>query len=317
MAAVKAWAQRMWIAAAVVAVGLACSPPPAQHRVEIGAIATRDGPLPFDASVMRPKLDRELARTRYLRGASAANNSERLLADLWLADASGDPLSKSTQEFVLSVELDAPPGLRSVLKDTRITAQVLVERNEGAVDLERDLVLAARRAFEVLDTQIALARGDRKALEDSLQANDPEQVCLALEWIRDHRPDVSADRIAALLEHEDLRVVRLAVEALRQSGSHRHVPAIVRAVDLRDPDYTREVYRTLAALGGPEAVQFLGFAAANEDDPTLRREAKQAFEVVLARAPATGGDFFRQTDDTAGDRTGGATGPIQPLRGHR
>lgn len=320
IALVKVWTKPVRVASvllAILAFASACQsqPPDQAQRVEVGAIATREGPLPVDAKTMRSAVDRELQRTRYLRSNPAA--SEVLTVDLWLADASGEAISAATTEFLLAAEVDVPQALREVLGESRVTAKVLLEGAGQSGDLQQDLSLAARRAIEVLDTQIGLARGDRRVLEMSLKSADPEQICLALEWIRDHRPNVSADVVADLLRHRDLRVVRLAVEALRNVGNRSHVPEIVRAVDLRDPDYTREVYRTLAALGGPDAARFLEFAAANEDNPSLRNEAKRAFEFVLARAPATGGDIFDQTDDTAGDRVGGATGSVQPIRGHR
>jgi len=303
---------------ALVGLGCPATPPPSVHRVEIGAIASREGPLPVDAVSMRPRLSRELSRTRYLRSADAPASGEALTADIWVVDTTGETATAAARELLLTVELDVPQSLRKVFKDSRLSSQVLLERSStGPGDLERDLVFAARRAFEVLDTQVALARGDRAALQDSLGSGDAEQVALGLEWVRDHQPQVSPDTVAELLAHTDPRVVRLAVESLRLIGGQRHVPAIVEAVDLRDPDYMREVYRTLATLGGVDAAQFLEFAATNEDNPALRHEARRAFEVVLAGAPRTGGDIFSQTDDTSGDRAGGAIGPKPPIRGHR
>ena len=44
----------------------------------------------------------------------------------------------------------------------------------------------------------------------------------------------------------------------------------------------REGYATLAVLAGPDAVGFLRFAAANEDDLELQREAERALSAALA-----------------------------------
>ena len=48
------------------------------------------------------------------------------------------------------------------------------------------------------------------------------------------------------------------------------------------PALAREGYATLAVLAGPDAVGFLRFAAANEDDLELQREAERALSAALA-----------------------------------
>ncbi len=178
----------------------------------------------------------------------------------------------------LHVELEVPATLRKQFDVPAITARVkLPDTQPGPAQLEA----AAREALEVLGLRLALARGEPEAAALLLRSGDPEVVLLALEWTRDHPSSLLADAVAGQVDSEDPRVVRLGLEVLAVLGEARHASVVVRRVE-RSPGLAREGYRTLAALGGPDAVGFLRFAAANEDESELRAEAERALDSALA-----------------------------------
>jgi hypothetical protein len=178
----------------------------------------------------------------------------------------------------LYLELEVPADLRQHFDVAAIRARAPLARVDPT---PVELRTAADAALEVLRLRLALARGDAEAAALLLRAQDPELVLLALEWTRDHPNPLLADAVADQVGHADLQVVRLALEVLATLGDERHASAVVRRVE-RWPALAREAYSTLAVLGGPDAVGFLRFAAANEDDPELRREAERALASALA-----------------------------------
>ena len=178
----------------------------------------------------------------------------------------------------LYLELEVPPALRRHFDVPAIAARA---RLDGPVPSATGLRVAATTALGVLALRFALAGGDAQAAMRLLRADDPELVLLALEWTRDHPSPVLADAVAEQVGNADLQVVRLALEVLTQVGDGRHASAVVRRVE-RWPALAREGYATLAVLGGPDAVGFLRFAATNEDDLELQREAERALSAALA-----------------------------------
>ncbi len=178
----------------------------------------------------------------------------------------------------LYLELEVPAALRRQFDVPAITARA---RLDGPVPSEAGLTLAATGVLGVLALRFALARGDAEAAMRLLRSEDPELVLLALEWTRDHPSLLLADVVAAQVANPELRVVRLALEVLAQIGDARHASAVVRRVE-RSPALAREGYATLGVLGGPDAVGFLRFAAANEDDLEQQRQAERALSAALA-----------------------------------
>ncbi len=234
-----------------------------------------------------------------LAPAETGGAHEALALQVWFSEHEPAPLlpppelpmsmvpANGARELLLVAELEVPERLRRAVGESRVSARVLLERDaSGSLPtLEGDVLLAAKRAFEVIGARLALARGDDGVVERLLADEDPELLLLALEWIRDRRPKIHTDAVVKLLSHADARVSRLAVESLGVVGDARHSREIVKRVQLGDPDHTREVYRSLAALGGAEAVDFLEFAAVNEDDPVLRREAERAYSTARTTNP--------------------------------
>ncbi len=180
----------------------------------------------------------------------------------------------------LHIELEVPATLRKQFDVPAITARAALPDTEPTPEM---LATAARSALEVLELRLALARGEPEAAALLLRAEDPELVLLALEWTRDHPGPLLADAVAGQVDHSDPQVVRLALEVLAEIGEARHASVVVRRVE-RWPALAREGYRTLAVLGGPDAIGFLRFAAANEDESELRGEAERALDAALANS---------------------------------
>ena len=204
----------------------------------------------------------------------------RLVGWVSASDQGGQPRAdvvKPTALF-LYLELEVPAALRRHFDVPAIAARA---RLDGLVPSAAGLRAAAAAALEVLALRFALAGGDAEAAMRLLRADDPELVLLALEWTRDHPSPLLADAVAEQVGNADLQVVRLALEVLTRVGDGRHASAVVRRVE-RWPALAREGYATLAVLGGPDAVGFLRFAATNEDDLELQREAERALSAALA-----------------------------------
>lgn len=174
----------------------------------------------------------------------------------------------------LHVELDVPADLHkqfdvpAIRATTRVTTTI-----EAAADV----------AVRTLALRLRLARGHTDAAIGLLGVDDPETILLALEWTRDHPGAALADAVAARVDHDDPEVVILAMEVLALVGEARHASAVIRRVE-RWPALAREAYRTLGALGGADAVGFLQFAAANEDEAALQKEAERALTAALSGA---------------------------------
>lgn len=189
-----------------------------------------------------------------------------------------DAASPSPSALFLHVELEVPSDLRSQFDVPAITTRMRLPDTDPAAPA---LASAAEAALQVLNLRLGVARGRGDAAAALLGADDPELKLLALEWIRDHPGPGLADAVAGQLEQGDPEVVALALEVLTAIGEARHAAAVVRRVE-RSPALAREGYRALAVLGGADAVGFLRFAAANEDEPGLRAEAERALSAALA-----------------------------------
>ena len=194
------------------------------------------------------------------------------------AGAAGAAATAKPAALFLHVELEVPADLRAQFDVPAITARVaLPDLEPGAPTLAS----AAEVALQVLGHRLGVARGRGEAAVALLGADDPELKLLALEWIRDHPGPGLADAVAGQMEQNDPQVVALALEVLTTIGEERHAAAVVRRAE-RSPALARAAYQALAVLGGADAVGFLRFAAANEDEPGLRAEAERALSAALA-----------------------------------
>lgn len=184
----------------------------------------------------------------------------------------------SPSALFLHVELEVPADLRSQFDVPAITTRMRLPDTDPSAPA---LASAAEAALQVLELRLGVARGHGDAAAALLGAEDPDLKLLALEWIRDHPGPGLADAVAGQLEQGEPEVVALALEVLTAIGEARHAAAVVRRVE-RSPALAREGYRALGVLGGADAVGFLRFAAANEDEPGLRAEAERALSAALA-----------------------------------
>lgn len=240
---------------------------------------------PADEAALREAVTAALATGQAFTAATGGLGALRLGAWLSPSDQGGAPRVVEEEEaaprpaaMFLHVELEVPARLRSQFDVPTITARVPLP---DARPTDAALTSAAAAALAVLELRLELAAGRVEAAVALLQAEDPELRLLALEWARDHPAAGLADAVAVQLEHEQAQVVLLALEVLAALGDERHARAVVRRAE-RSPGLAREAYRALGALGGPDAVGFLRFATANEDEPSLRAEAERALATALA-----------------------------------
>ena len=271
----------MMVRACTLALTLAaaCSSPAATgpHEVRIARVYHRPvGGEVTEASHLRPTLSEALRGLEHLAPAESQRRAA-LGAEIWLYEQAVDG---GGREVFMQAQIEAPPELRGAL-GAAVEASVLVERSGGGGDLAADARLAAERAFAILDARFALARGDDAAVHRLLRDPDAEVVVLALEWIRERDPRAFAGEVAALLGHADERVAALAIECLGLTGDPGYAGPIIRHAQPMRRGPMREVYRSLARLRGAEALGFLRFAAANEDDRALREEAERALRLAL------------------------------------
>lgn len=262
-----------------LAVNLACGAPgPGRAAVAIERVTATSPEL---EGLVRTAIGEAVAGSPdFTSGGGRLGGALRLVGWVSASDQGGRPQVGGAvpTALFLYVELEVPAALRRQFDVPAITARAQLD---GPVPSEAGLRAAAGAALEVLALRFALAGGDAEAAALLLRSEDPELVLLALEWTRDHPNPLLADAVALQVGHADLQVVKLALEVLAQIGEGRHASAVVRRVE-RWPALAREGYATLAVLGGPDAVGFLRFAAANEDDLELQREAERALNAALA-----------------------------------
>ncbi|MCA9662149.1 MAG: HEAT repeat domain-containing protein [Myxococcales bacterium] len=241
-----------------------------------------DGVMREEARLV-PQVGGALKGLGGLRLAGREHRGEALGAELWYQEQTADD---GAREIYLQAQIEVPAGLRPVLGGVIHTTVILEREGDAEASLDDDVAAAAARAFAVLDTRLALARGDHDAVRELLRDDDPELVILALEWIREHTPAEFSGDLLALLEHDDARVATLAVECLGYAADPTLALAIIRHARPMSREHTREVYRALARLRGAESLGYLRFAAANEDDSILREEAERSLRLALTGIPA-------------------------------
>lgn len=159
-----------------------------------------------------------------------------------------------------------------------LSATILLERSARSPDLTRDLPVAIERAVAVLEAKAGLRARDAEVAIALLEGDDPELELLALAWIaREQRTDLR-EAVRAELDDADIEVAKAAIDCLAAIGTDADAAALVAASRLADRDHTERLYAALGTLGGDAAVGFLAFAAENEDDTALAKQARSALD---------------------------------------
>lgn len=250
--------------AALMMFGLvACGEPGVRHpvRVEVGG--------GFAEDAMAAALQTALAASEQFAPDSRAGALRARGALIQEGDA-----------WLVRVEVEVPEDLRGNFAVHTLGASATA--GAGSPPTAEALDRATGRAVRGIEAQCRLARGDRTAFAELLGSEEPEQLRVALRYVRDREERALVTTLLPLLDHTDIRVRIEALDVIGALGTSEDAAAIVRAVRLLDPGATREAYRALARLGGPDAIGFLRFAAANEDDASLRVEAERALSSALA-----------------------------------
>lgn len=267
----------------------AAAPTRFELRVVSVAVAPVDGEV-FDEDELRATIGEAVLRSHAFLDP-ARHEGPVLATAVRLGEVEGADGGR-----VLRVEFAAvvPPEQHAVLgRDMEATIEL--ERRDGTLVADQDVPVALARGVAVMDAKVQLVFGGEADARRLLGASDPEIVVLALEQIAKQRWRDAADEVAALLGHDDERVVASAVECLGSVGGPHHTAALLRHVRLADSDQARRLYETLAALGGDEARGFLEFAARNEDDPVGADLASRALRRLhgVAEGSSDDGDTLR------------------------
>jgi hypothetical protein len=281
---------------------------PEPYRIQVVSIDPHGGPtLPEDRvhAIMRRSLERAPSYSPAERDQRSGGRKASLAATLEyreLPDA-----TDHGRDLMVRLNVDAPASLAERLGPSALDITVLLEREAGQADLASDLQLATDRLTTLLQARTDLALEAEGVVERLLGSDDAELVILTLEWIRDHgqsrQASAAADQVAELINHHDEDVGLLAIETIGRIGGPQHVMAVLQRIQLSNSPQVSRAYEAIAQLGGPEAEEFLEFAARNEDEPNRRAVAERA----LRRVEDT--EQFGSLDAWNGGRS--------PHRGHR
>jgi hypothetical protein len=271
-------------------VGGCNSSDPQSFALRVIAIDTHGGPaLPEDR--VRAIVRRSLEHAPSFVPAERDQRSGTTHGDTLVASFEYRELPDASdhgRDLMVRLLVEVPESLAAELGPEGLDITVLLERAAGEADLAYDLQLATDRVATILQARTDLARRTDGTVARLLDSRDPDQMIMALEWIRGHEQHhqarSAADRVAALLEHDDDRVALLAIECIGQIGRAEHVAALLGRIQVADTDQVNRAYDALARLGGPEAEGFLEFAARNEDEPVRRAAAERALQSVAESA---------------------------------
>jgi hypothetical protein len=280
-------------AVAWIAVGGCKASEPQSFALRVISIDTHGGPaLPEDR--VRAIVRRSLEHSPSFVPAERDQRSGTTHGDTLVATFEYRELPDASdhgRDLMVRLLVEVPESLAGELGPEGLDITVLLERAAGEADLAYDLQLATDRVATILQARTDLARGTEGAVARLLESRHPDQVdqiIMALEWIRGHAHHAqardSADRVAALLQHQDDRVASLAIECIGEIGGAEHVAALLTRIQVADTDQVNRAYDALARLGGPEAEGFLEFAARNEDEPIRRAAAERALQSVAESA---------------------------------
>lgn len=149
--------------------------------------------------------------------------------------------------------------------------------------------LAERVAEDLLRSYVAKQRlwiADSREVGLALESNDTELRVEAMRAVGERKLREHISRILKLLSDQDesVRDAALgAVVALRERGA---IKALADSHQMRDVREMRKVLDAIAALGGGEARDYLGFVAETHDDEDIRIIAKEALERLDRREKA-------------------------------
>ncbi len=277
----------VWTVGWIVAASAGCnSREPETFALRVISIDTHGGPaLPEDR--VRAIVRRSLEHSPSFVPAERDQRSGTTHGDTLVATFEYRELPDASdhgRDLMVRLIVEVPESLAGELGPDGLDVTVLLERAAGEADLAYDLQLATDRITTILQARIDLARRTEGTVARLLGSPDPDQVLLALEWILRHPQHLQAravsEQVAGLLEHDDDRVVLLAIDCIGEIGGPEHVAALLARIPVADTPQVNRAYDALARLGGPEAEGFLKFAARNEDEPIRRAAAERALQSV-------------------------------------
>jgi hypothetical protein len=125
-------------------------------------------------------------------------------------------------------------------------------------------------------TRQKLYAGDPKAVQSAMQADGGDLMIEAIRAAGERKLTSETPRLLQLLEHPDESVRDAALGALVELKERKAVSVLAAQRSMRDKREMRKILDAIAALGGPEAADYLGFVADGHEDPEIKEMAKAA-----------------------------------------
>jgi HEAT repeat protein len=148
--------------------------------------------------------------------------------------------------------------------------------------------LAERAVADLLAAYVArqkLWSADRQTLAAALSAPGEMRLdAIRVVATRGMRDEIPA--LVTLLSDDEETVRDAALGALVELRDPRAVPALTKTKSMKDRRELRKIIDALAALGGQEAVDYLGFVADAHEDEEIRNMAKAALLRLQSQSPA-------------------------------
>lgn len=184
-----------------------------------------------------------------------------------------DALVKATRDRDPNVRLYATHALGEI-RDSKARAALLEALSDSRYGVREEAAWALR---ELRDPEVA------PRLAALLE--EPEADAGPIGWVLQHMGDRNAaEALAPLLAKSEERTRRRAVRALAALESEAAVPALIRAVDDRDPVVRRAALEALRETREAQVVEAFRKALAREEEPELRQLLEEALE-ELTRDP--------------------------------
>jgi hypothetical protein len=214
----------------------------------------------------------------------------RVRADLALEEVTAD--GKAAARAVVRFRVEprpsegvAPHWSEDVQAGSETTYPLSPEPDRKAIFAR----LASRTLGDLAQGYVSRQRLWKGSADDVRSALAVETGDLRIEAIRAVAQRHLTSEVPALLKllsDDDETVRDAALGALVELHDRRAVTELAKQRSMRDRREMRKILDAIAALGGQEAADYLGFVADTHEDEEIRQMAKQALDRLKRRADA-------------------------------